>query len=64
MASSRALTILDIPWLRQSSLKAGASNTPSDIKTRLMRGGLVSVDLKTEALLITKRGQLALTVLG
>jgi hypothetical protein len=64
MATARALTLLDIPWLRQSSLKAGASGAPSEIATRLVRGGLVSIDFKTDALIITKRGELALTRLG
>jgi hypothetical protein len=64
MASARALTILDIPWLRQSASKTGAHAAPSMIASRLLAGGLVTSDTKTDALIITKRGQLALTRLG
>ena len=61
MAAQPALTLLDIPWLRQAAGKAGAHNTPELIATRLLAGGLVIRDDKADCLKITKRGELALT---
>ena len=64
MAPQRALTIVDIPWLRRASQKSGALLVPQGIASRLLAGGLVELDLSRECLTITKRGQLALTKLG
>jgi hypothetical protein len=62
--STLALTLHDIPWLRQSSQKAGAPSVPESIASRLLSGGLVERDLKRQCLTITTRGRLALTRLG
>ena len=64
MAIQRALTIIDIPWLRRAAQKSGALLTPQGIAERLLAGGLVQLDINRECLTITKRGQLALTKLG
>ena len=64
MAITSALTLIDIPWLRQSAQKAGALSVPSAVASRLLAGGLVELDSKRACLTITKRGQLALTRLG
>ncbi len=64
MASTSALTLLDIPWLRQSSRKDGAVAMPSSIEKRLLAGGFVERDARRDCLTITKRGQIALTRLG
>ena len=60
MADQPALTLLDIPWLRQAAGKAGAHNTPDLIERRLLAGKLVIRDDKSASLRITKRGELAL----
>ena len=64
MAQKRALTIVDMPWLRQASQKAGASAVPVDIANKLLASGLVELDAAHACLKITKRGQLALNMLG
>ena len=64
MASSNALTLHDISWLRQSSLKAGALSVPSAIARRLVSGGFVELDANKDCITITDRGRLALTRLG
>lgn len=61
MSAQPALTLLDIPWLRQAAGKAGANNVPPFIAARLLAGKLVERTGATECLRITKRGQLALT---
>lgn len=61
---SGALTLHDIPWLRQSSRKDGAVAVPSGVATKLLAGGLVERDATRECLTITNRGRLALTRLG
>jgi hypothetical protein len=65
MAQQRALTIVDIPWLRRASQKSGALLVPRGIADRLLAGGLVEqLDTTRDCLTITRRGQLALTKLG
>jgi hypothetical protein len=64
MAITGALTLIELPWLRQSAHKAGALAVPSKIASRLLAGGLVELDSKRACLTITKRGQLALARLG
>ena len=64
MAQSLALTLLDIPWLRQASQKAGALAVPPVIATKLLAGGLVEVDSARHCRPITNRGRLALARLG
>lgn len=58
-----ALTLLDIPWLRQSSRKDGAVAVPPAIASKLLGAGLVERDPRG-CLTITPRGQIALTRLG
>jgi hypothetical protein len=62
MPANRALTLLDIPWLRLAARRTGALNVPREIADNLVRCGLV--DRHTDCLRITARGQLALTRLG
>ena len=64
MANQNALTLTDIPWLRQAANKAGAQDVPTTIAHRLLTGGLVELHTDRLTLRITKRGQLALTRLG
>jgi hypothetical protein len=64
VSQSRALTLLDIPWLRLASQKAGALSVPPVIATKLLAGGLVEVDSARACLTITNRGRLALARLG
>jgi len=61
---SAALTLQDIPWLRQSSRKDGAVAVPSGVASKLLAGGFVERDATRECLTITNRGKLALTRLG
>ena len=61
---SAALTLHDIPWLRQCSRKDGGVAVPSSVATKLLAGGLVERDATRECLTITSRGKLALTRLG
>ena len=60
MSSQAALTLLDIPWLRQAAAKAGAHNVPHLIATRLLTGGLVVRGVDPGCLKITRRGEIAL----
>ena len=64
MNNSRALTLLDIPWLRLASQKNGALEVPQGIATKLLTGGLVELDSARSCLTITRRGRLALERLG
>ena len=64
LAVLRALSLSDIPWLRQAANKAGAQDVPTTIAHRLLTGGLVELHTDRLTLRITKRGQLALTRLG
>lgn len=64
MANANALTLLDMPWLRRASSKAGALSVPASIAKRLLAGGLVTVDARRDCLMITPRGTIALTRLG
>lgn len=64
MAHMSALTLLDIPWLRQSSRKDGAVAVPPAIASKLLGAGLVERDAARGCLTITPRGQIALTRLG
>ena len=64
MIAQPALTLLDIPWLRQAAGKAGAHNAPELIATRLLAGKLVIRDDKSRCLKITKRGEIALARLS
>jgi hypothetical protein len=61
---SGALTLHDIPWLRQCSRKDGAVEVPSGVAAKLLAGGLVERDATGACLTITARGKLALTRLG
>ena len=64
MPQQRALTLLDIPWLRLCARKAGALSVPAEIATKLLSGGLVEAGGSGDCLMITKRGQIALSRLG
>ena len=64
MANQPALTIVDIPWLRLASRKTGALAVPREVATKLLAGGFVELDATRDCLMITNRGQLALTKLG
>jgi hypothetical protein len=64
MTPSRALTLLDIPWLRLASHKNGAPAVPQGIAKKLIAGGLVELDSARDCLTITNRGRLALERLG
>jgi hypothetical protein len=60
----RALTLLDIPWLRRAAAATGALDMPHEIATKLLAGGFVQQDPKRSCLMITTRGKLALTRLA
>ena len=62
--TSAALTLLDIPWLRQAAHKSGAHNMPPFIAARLLAGKLVVRGDNPECLRITKRGEIALARLS
>ena len=64
MAITAALTLLDIPWLRQAARPVGTVGIPHAIASRLLAGGLVERRTGSESLKITPRGQLALSRLG
>ena len=64
MNNSRALTLLDIPWLRLASHKNGALSVPQGIASKLLAGKLVELDSARDCLTITNRGRLALERLG
>jgi hypothetical protein len=64
MSSQRALSLLDIPWLRQAAGSAGALDVPQGIAGKLLTGGYVERDERRGCLTITNRGKLALTRLG
>jgi hypothetical protein len=64
MAAKRALTLIDIPWLRAAARASGALDVPPGIATNLLKCGFVEHDARKNALTITTRGQLALTRLG
>jgi hypothetical protein len=61
MPFTRALNLLDIPWLRVAARPSGAVDVPPGIAAKLLAGGLVKRDVKRDCLTITPRGQLALT---
>jgi hypothetical protein len=58
------ISVEDIGWLRRAAQKIGCDAIPNAIAVRLLRARLIEVDLRTRALTITKRGQLALVRLG
>jgi hypothetical protein len=64
MPIQRTLVLADIPWLRLSARRVGASNVPPAIAAKLLAAGLVERGLEADCLKITNRGQLALTLLG
>jgi hypothetical protein len=64
MLCNRALTLLDLPWLRLAGKPTGALNVPDAIARNLLSCGYVNRHEPSKSLRITSRGQLALTRLG
>ena len=58
------ISLQDIGWLRLAARKVASDSIPTSIAARLLRAGLIEVDLRKGSLNVTKRGELALLRLG